>query len=186
MPLASDIQIGAPIVLEDGAVYALRHAQSGNVLCVSACCTPMKDAARSGVAREAQTQKWCASSIGAEWTFQDVETGKFLGVQKREVGARVVTKYDATAWCVVGDEKDSKIFRLVLPTEGYHLGLGAGGYPELVIIQSEGGSSDSSRSNGKEPVYWRFTECSTKPVGSYVANAGTTGWVSSLLSLPSA
>ncbi|KAI0331522.1 hypothetical protein GY45DRAFT_604709 [Cubamyces sp. BRFM 1775] len=189
MPLASDIQKQACIALENGAVYALRHAQSGTALRVSPCGMPVKGADGGAGTREAQTQKWYASSIGAEWTLQDVETGQFLGVEKREIGARVIMKYNATAWSVVPDEQDSKNVRLVLPVEGHHVGLSARGFPELVADQADGGTSDGSNmaSFSKRLFAWRISECLTISAEGYVADSsGTTGWVSSLLSLSSA
>ena len=40
-----------------------------------------------------------------------METGQFLGVEKREAGARLIMKHNATAWCVVPEERDIKSVR---------------------------------------------------------------------------
>ncbi|KAJ8497045.1 hypothetical protein ONZ51_g737 [Trametes cubensis] len=181
MPLASDLQTRARIALEDGAVYTLRETQSGITLRLPPWATTARDAAEGVALREAQTQKWCASSLGAEWTLQDVETGQFLGVEKREEGARLIMKHNATAWCVVPEERDIKSVRLVLPIEGYHVGLNAGGFPELVANQPNGVTSGSNRASFSErPFAWRLSEPEYLTIfaESYLAQStGTIGWV---------
>ncbi|KAI0773160.1 hypothetical protein BD413DRAFT_472822, partial [Trametes elegans] len=177
--------------IEEGGIYVLRHTNTQITLCLDADQGNERAKAASGRALRQGPQKvssklcgWCVTRMGLGWVLRDLETGLFLGVEERSVGARAVATTFPTAWRVVPNEQDRTSVRLTLLAKGHALGPDDEDQPRLNAMNS------LSLSYTGEPKReaWDLVKCGhlyVYPLDERLS-CGSTGWVSGLLCLPSA